>query len=144
MAHIVTNRGMQTLAVQNISTADIRALVLTTATLPTDAAIRDMNFLTDLLTGGVTEAAASGYSRQDLGVVTVTENDAGDTVTIVMSGATISTVAAGETWGAIAYYIEGASDAARILLSVDKVTTPVPTNGGNMGIPGFSWTVAQA
>lgn len=141
MAHIVTNRGLQTLSTVNIGSADIRALVVTNASLPTDAAIRDMNFVSDLLTGGVTEAAVTNYARQDLGAVTVTEVDASDNVTITTAGATMNAVAAGETWAAVAYYIEGASDAARILLSVDKVATPVATNGGNMSIPGFSWTV---
>lgn len=147
MAHILTNRGIYYLQNNAISgTTDIRAGVITNASLPSDAAIRDYNFVSELLTSGTgpaTEAAVSGYARQDLASVTLTEVDGSDWVTLTTANATMNNVAAGETWAGIFYYIEGASDAARTLLSVDKVTTPIPTNGGNVTISGLSLTIGQ-
>ena len=144
MAHTLANRGLHTLLASAISgSTDLRALVIKGA-VPTAATIRDLNTVADLLAeASVAEAAASGYSRQDLAGVTLTESDDNDNVTLVASAPTISSVAAGETWLAIAYYVEGASDAARLLISVDEPSSSIPTNGSDITLPAFSLTLAQ-
>ena len=110
------------------------------STAPGASTIRDYNFLSDV-TGAMTEAAASGYSRADLAGVTLTESDASDNVTLVATAPTWSSVAVGETWTAIAYYIEGASDSARTLISVDVPASSLVTNGGNVTGPTPTFTV---
>ena len=144
MAFTLTNRGLHTLLASAISgSTDLRALVIKGA-VPSAATIRDLNTVADLLAeASVDEAAASGYSRQDLAGVTLTEVDASDNVTLVASAPTISEVAAGETWLAVAYYVEGASDAARLLIGVDEPAASLPTNGSDVTLPALSITVAQ-
>lgn len=140
MPMTLANRGLYHLMNTAISgSTDIRAAVFNGA-VPSVASIRDMNFLSDL-TAVSTEAAASGYSRADLAGVTLTESDASDNVTLVATAPTWSSVAVGETWTHVAYYIEGASDAARVLISVDDTAADLVTNGGNVTGPTPSWTV---
>lgn len=145
MAFVFANRGLFHLMSVAISgSTDIRQAVFTDAgTPPTAAAIRDMNFLADL-TAVYTEAVVSGYARADLASVTLTESDASDNVTLTAAAPTYTAVAAGETWEAVAFYIEGASDAARVLIGVDTPASPQITNGGNITAPALSVTVAQA
>lgn len=145
MAFVWTTRGLFTIANTAISAStDIRQAVFTDAgTPPTAAAVRDMNFLADL-TAVYTEAAASGYARADLASVALTEVDGSDNVTLTAAAPTYTAVAAGETWEAAAFYIEGASDAARVLLGVDTPTSPMITNGGNITGPALSQTISQA
>lgn len=143
MAHVMTNRGLFTLLNEAVSgSTDIRAAVFVGAA-PAAATVRDYNFLSQL-TAAMTEAAAANYARQDLASVTVTENDAGDEVTLTAAAPTINDVGAGETWTTVAYYVHNASDAAAPLISVDELAVAVPTNGGNMTLPALSITVAQA
>lgn len=144
MSFVFANRGLFHLLSAAISgSTDIRQAVFTDAgTPPTDAAVRDMNFLADL-TAVYTEAAVSGYGRADLASVTLTEVDGSDNVTLTAAAPTYSSVAAGETWEAVAFYIEGASDAARVLIGVDTPAATQVTNGGNITGPALSVTVAQ-
>lgn len=140
MPHHVTNRGLFHLMNNAISAStDIRAAVFR-GTAPSAAAIRDYNFLSDL-TAAMTESTASGYSRADLAGVALAENDTPDTVTLTATAPSWTSVAAGETWTAIGYYIEGASDAARTLISVDIPSSSLVTNGGNVTGPTPLWTV---
>jgi hypothetical protein len=142
MAFVFANRGLFHLMNVAISgSTDIRQAAFTDAgTAPTAATIRDLNFL-DGLTAIYTEAAASGYARADLASVTLTESDASDNVTLTAAAPTQTAVAVGEVWEAVAYYIEGASDAARVLIGVDTPTTPITTNGGDITMPALSVTV---
>ncbi len=145
MANIVTNRGLQQITTVDFSAADIRAAVFTNAVaVPAASTVRDWNFLSDA-TGTLTEAAVTNYARMDLATLTVTENDdPTNTVTITTDDATLTSVAAGETWIAIAYYIFNASDAAAPLICVDEPAATLVTNGGNVTVPGLDLTVAQA
>lgn len=142
MAFVFANRGLfHLLSVAISGSTDIRQAAFTDAgTPPTAAAVRDMNFLADL-TAVYTEATASGYARADLASVTLTESDASDNVTLTAAAPTQSAVAVGQVWEAVAYYIEGASDAARVLLGVDTPATPITTNGGNITMPALSVTI---
>lgn len=140
MAFTMTNRGLYYLLNNAVSgSTDIRAAVFK-GSAPSAATIRDYNFLSDL-TGAMTEAAASGYSRADLASVAITESDASDNVTITAAAPSWTSVAVGETWTAIGYYIEGASDAARTLIGVDVPSSSLVTNGGNVTGPALSITV---
>lgn len=140
MAHTVTNRGLYYLLNTAISgSTDFRTAAFKGGP-PTAATIRDWNFLSDV-TGSYTEAAATNYARQDLASVTITESDASDNVTITATAPTISSVGAGETWTFVAHYVEGASDAARTLISIDAPASPLVTNGGHVTLPQFSITV---
>lgn len=141
MPMTMTNRGLYHLLNTAISgSTDLRAAVFK-GTVPATGTIRDMNFLDEVTSAGMTEAAASGYSRADLAGVTLTENDGSDNVTLVATAPSWTAVAVGETWTAVAYYIEGASDAERVLVAIDDPAEDLVTNGGNVTGPTPTWTV---
>lgn len=140
MAFTFANRGLYALLNSAISgSTDIRQAVFKGAD-PSAASIRDMNFLSDV-TAVWTEAAASGYARADLAGVALAEDDALDKVTLVATAPTYTSVASGETWTGVAYYIEGASDAARALIGIDVPASSQVTNGGNITGPALSVNV---
>jgi hypothetical protein len=112
MPHYVTTRGLYVISNTAISAStDIRAAVMK-GTTPSVASIRDLNFLSEVIATTWDEAAVAGYARADLAGVAIAENDGSDNVTITATAPTMTSVAAGETWVAIAYYIFNASDAA--------------------------------
>ena len=145
MAFTWTNNGLFEFINQAITGgSDVRALVITDAAVPLPATIRDLDTVADLLAeSGVTEAAVAGYGRTALTGFSVTQDDAGDDVDIVGTFPDL-TPAAGETWAAVGYYIEGASDAARVLLGVDEPASTFITNGGTVTPPPLSASLAQA
>lgn len=142
MAFTFANRGLYTLLNSAISgTTDLRMAVFT-GTIPAAATIRDWNFLSDVIADASSaEAVASGYSRADLAGVTLAEDDALDKVTLVATAPTWTTVAVGETWTFVAYYVEGASDAARTLIGIDAPASSIVTNGGNITGPALAVNV---
>jgi hypothetical protein len=142
MPFTFSNRGLFTLLNTAISgSTDLRQAVFT-GTVPASATIRDWNFLSEVIADASSaEAVAAGYARADLAGVTLTENDASDNVTLVATAPTYTSVASGETWTFVAYYIEGASDAARTLIGIDAPASSIPTNGGNITGPALSVTV---
>lgn len=142
MPFTFANRGLFTLLNTAISgTTDLRQAVFT-GTVPAAGTIRDWNFLSDVIADASSaEAVASGYARADLAGVTLTENDAGDNVTLVATAPVYTAVAAGETWTFVAYYVEAASDATRTLIGIDAPASSIPTNGGNITGPALSVTV---
>lgn len=140
MALTMANRGLYTALNTAVSAStDFRVLAFKT-TLPTAAAVRDMNFVSDLL-AATTEAAASGYARIDLAGVAITESDASDNVVISATAPTSAAITAGETWLGVAYYVEGASDAARPLIAVALDMASQVTNGGAIEFPALTLTV---
>lgn len=141
MPFTMTNRGLRELLAQNITGAtDLRALVFNTST-PTVAQIRDLNVVSDLL-ALTTEATASGYTRATLANLTITENDSTDQVTITADNCQWTSVASGETWLGIGYFIHtGANDGVRTLVGVDVPTSSVTTNGGSVTLTGLLITV---
>lgn len=133
-----TNRGLYYLLNNAISgTTDIRQAVYKGAA-PSQATIQDWNFVSDITS---TEAAASGYSRADLASVTLTEDDTANNVTLTAAAPTYTSVAAGETWTHVAYYIEAGADSSRTLLLIDVPASSVSTNGGNITGPALNVTV---
>ena len=137
-ASYVTNRGLQLLASADFDAIDFRALLIINEVAA--ATGRDHNFIDAVITAG-TEATCTGYARKTLAGITVTESDASDNVTLTAAAPTYTAVAVGEVWEAVAYYIEGASDAARVLIGVDTPAATVTTNGGNITGPALSVTV---
>lgn len=136
------NRGKFQLTTTAVSgTTDVRCLVITTAVTPTVAQIQDFNFVSDLL-AVATEAANAGYARVDLAGFTVTENDTNDRVDFTATAPTLTSVASGGAWLGVGYYIEGASDAARVLLAVDIPAATFTPNGGDVTLPQLVWTLS--
>lgn len=142
MAFTFANRGLYYLLNTAISgTTDLRQAVFT-GTVPAAATIRDWNFLSDVIADASSaESVAAGYARADLAGVTLAEDDASDKATLVASAPTYTSVAAGETWTFVAYYVEGASDAARTLIGIDAPASSQVTNGGNINGPALSVNV---
>jgi hypothetical protein len=143
---VIYNRGLYYLQNNAISgSTDIRALVIAGASVPGGAQDPDLNFVSELLAvSGVVEAAATNYARQDLAGVALAEDDSGDRTTLTATAPTINSVGAGETWRAVAYYIEGANDAARTLIALDTPASTLPTNGGNITLPALSIITTDA
>ena len=138
----MTTKGIQTLLAQNITTAaapDIRMIVFK-GTFPAPSAIKDLNTVADAIATTLDEAAASGYSRANAALdltITVTEDDTNDKVTITAPAPTLTSVAAGETWTAVGYYLYNAgADSTKELIGID-VPTPatIDTNGQNVTLP---------
>jgi len=142
MAFTMANRGLY--ALLNSATTgstDVRAAVFT-GTPPSAATIRDWNFLSDVIADGASaEATVSGYARQDLASFSITEDDTNDRVQLLAAAPTMTSVAAGETFSFIAYYIEGGSDAARTLIGIDTPSSTLITNGGNVTLPALTINV---
>ena len=145
MAFTWTTRGIYYLLNTAISSStDIRQAVFT-GTVPAQATIRNWDFLSDAIADASSaEAVASGYARADLASVTLTEVDASDNVTLTAAAPVYTSVAAGETWTFVAYYVEAATDATRTLLGVDAPASSQVTNGGNITGPALSATFAPA
>lgn len=141
MAVYFANKGIYTLL--NLATSgstDIRQAVFT-GSAPSQATVADYNFLSDV-TGAHTEAAASGYARADLANVTITEDDTGNKVTITADAPTYTSVASGETWTFVAYYIYNASDSSAVLICIDIPASSQVTFGGNITGPALNLSAA--
>lgn len=140
MAITYTNRGVHILGRDSAATIDLRCAVFLGA-VPTAATIRAWNFLSDVTT---TEAAVTGYSRQDVTGLTWTENDGANTNEWRSDAMVLTSVAAGETWTHVVWYIEsGGTDATREVIGVDEPTQTLVTNGDDVTLPIFSADVQQ-
>lgn len=145
MAAKFYNRGLYYFLNNAISgSTDLRCLVLAGASLPAGVKDVDLNFVSEVLAvSGAVEAAASGYARVDIASFAIAEDDAGNDVDITAAAPTMTSVAAGETWRAIIYYIEGANDAARTLVAYDEPASTLAPNGGNVTLPAFTTAVTS-
>lgn len=140
MAIHVPDKGLYTTLKDDASALDVRVAVFTDAVaLPAAATVKGWNFLGDV-TG--TEAVVSGYSRQDIADVTLTEGT--EEATLTGTGGTLTSVAAGETWAYVVWYKFNASDAAAEIICVDEPAATLITNGGNVTLPDLDLTWAQA
>lgn len=142
MPFTFANRGLFRFMNSAMSAStDIRQAVFT-GTAPSEAAIRDMNTLADLIAdAGSAESVAAGYGRADLANVQLVESDVNDNVVLSADAPVYTNVAAGETWTFVAYYIEGASDSARELIGVDVPASSQVTFGGNITGPALTVTL---
>jgi hypothetical protein len=136
MAKYWTNRGLKRITDGDLDSASLR-LAAFTGTAPAQSAIQDYNFIADLeAASGVTEAAASGYSRPTP-TFAFAEDDTNNRANLTLNGGSAVTlgtsVAAGETWTMVALFDNaGGSDAARELIWVDVLSSSLATNGSNV------------
>lgn len=143
MPFVFANRGLFHLLNVAISgSTDIRQAVFT-GTVPPAATVRDWNFLSEVIADASSaESVLAGYVRADIAGVALTELDASDTVTLVGDAPSYGAMPAGETWSFVAWFIEGASDAARTLIGVDNPASTLITNGGAVTGPALLATVS--
>lgn len=113
----------------NLPTADIRTLLITGSTLPQAALDPALDTVADLL-AVATEAVGSGYSRKAITGKSFVKDDANNKVSFDCDNLTWASLNVGQVQ-AIAFYIEGANDAARQLLSLHTSGFPKTTDGTN-------------
>lgn len=124
--------------------ATLRAAVIGTGGTITDAAIEDAATNTAIIgVNGEAEVTNSGYARQTLSGVTVTNNTTTNKVEIRATAPVISNVAAGSVWRRILYYFEvgaagSAGDATHVPLGVDTPAATLTPNGGNVTLPALT------
>ena len=142
MAFTVTNQGLEHIVANAISSSTDIRMVVFKGTVPAVATMRDWSFVSDAIASTLDEAAASGYTRPDLASVTVTASDASDNVTITAAAPVLTSVASGETWTCVGYFIQVGADTANPLIGID-VPTPstLATNGQNVTLPALLLTV---
>lgn len=137
MGFLFANRGLyKLLNAATSGSTDIRMAVFKGAP-PNAATVADYNFLSDVI-ASFTEASASGYARADLASVAIGEDDSGDKATLTAAAPTWTTVASGETWTFVAYYIYNASDSAAELIGIDDPGSDLVPNGGNVTGPALA------
>jgi hypothetical protein len=144
VAFTVTNEWLEYATANPVTAAtDIRAIVFTGA-VPAAATIRDLDTVADALATTLNEAAASGYSRPDP-TITVTPSDASDNLIISCPPPTLTSVAAGETWTAVGWYVHSGADSGNVLIGID-VPTPstLTTDGENVILPALQLVVTGA
>jgi hypothetical protein len=146
MAFTLTNKGTEFLLANAITAAtDVRIIVFT-GTVPNGATLKDLDNVAEAIATTLNEATATSASwtagRVDPGPLTITPSEVTDNVIITTPAAVLTSVTTGETWTAVGWYIEGASDTARTLIGVD-IPTPstLTTNGQNVTLPALLLTV---
>lgn len=127
------NRGKYLVASAGWPNIDVRCLILAGASVPAGAEADTLNFVSELLAvSGAVEAAEvgglTGYVRKSM-TETVVEDDTNDTANLKIGGPISYAATESGTWRAVVFYKEGASDAARELISLHTLT-PLVTNGG--------------
>lgn len=111
----------------NLDAATLKVMLLKAGT-PTP----DTNFVTDL-TPASNELTVSGYARQTLSGVTVTEDDTNDFAYVDATDPVFSSLATGETitWAILFRFVTNDTDSP-VYCNYD--VTDTPTNGGNITI----------
>jgi hypothetical protein len=121
-----------------ISSDDIRCLLLGNASVPAGAKNPDLITVADLLgVAGTYELVATNYVRKSTSR-SIAKDDAGDRVTGSLSSNITWTAIGGATNDIIrsaVFYLEGASDATRYLISLHDLTLAIPTNGADFALP---------
>jgi len=138
MANITTNQAKTNFVSGSLiwTTDDIRVGLLSGASVPAGALNPDLNDVAGLLAvSGVVECAATNYARKTTSSRTATKDVANDRANLTFANLTWASLggAVNETIRALFVYKEGASDAARTLISVHEMT-PTPTNGGDFSV----------
>lgn len=139
MAITITNRGLYLIAKDDMSLLDLRIAVFT-GVVPAAATIQDWDTLADPVASALVEAGVAGYIRTDVSGVTLTEDDTGNEVTLAADAMTLTSVAAGETWTCVAWYKENTGDTGD-LIAIDEPAATLITNGGNVTLPAFDFTI---
>lgn len=124
MAESVTNRGKYLTTHGGLNGRDLRMLVITGT--QTGVHSVDLNTVADL--DAVTSVSIH-TERVALANETITEDDANDRVNVDADSVAFA-AAPGVTAQGVAVYVEGASDAARDLVTVHTTGFPQPMDGG--------------
>lgn len=134
MAVTFTNRAKKMYGNGEIvpGTTDIRMGLLKTLAAHTN--VPDLNFVSEMEAhADFAELTAGGYARQALAGEAITEDDTNDRANIDSSDVAFGAISAGETIVGAFIFKEGASDAARELLSIHDLAS-TPTNGGSITV----------
>lgn len=134
MATVTYNRGKYRVARDGGNNLTFQALLLTVA--PAGCLSPDLNTVADVLAvATAAEANHASYARQTLGTVTITQDNTNDRVNFdaldIDFGALDQTTVA-----AVVIFVQGASDAARDVVSISTDNLPKVANGA-----GFKFTV---
>ncbi|MGE5358210.1 MAG: hypothetical protein ACM3NQ_04275 [Bacteroidales bacterium] len=137
MANVVYSRGQYALGQGRLTTsANLQVMLVTTAYV----ANMDHNTVDDGTTSDPAsyEISVSGYARQQLASLTLTEDDTNDCAYFDAADTTFQTLAAGQTVGGAVVYIYSSSGGTTSDTGQDLATflslTPTPCNGGNITI----------
>jgi hypothetical protein len=129
MANFVTNKCKYEVFTgdANLDAATIKMLLLKSSTPD-----QDKNFVTDL-TPGTNELTVGGYSRQTLGGVTITEDDANDVAYMDATDPAFTSLVTGETatWAVTFRFVTNDTDSP-VYAGYD--ITDTPTNGGTLNM----------
>lgn len=141
--HMLTNRGRLLLvqgAWDDVASTIIRVglVKLQPAAADTQGEIDDMNTVADLITtAGATECDATNYVRKNLSRTNWAEDDTNNWAQAVAAAVTWTALGGASNntiYGAFVYDAStDTNDTTRLLLSVDWLATPTPTNGGDWG-----------
>jgi hypothetical protein len=149
MAFTMTTKGVYSLLntawASGSTTPDLRMIVFKGTALTTGA-IQDLNTIADAIATTLDEATATGYTRANANLdltITVTEDDTGNLASITAPAPTLTSVASGETWTCVGYYIRTTGADTDVLIGID-VPTPstLATNGQNITLPALLLNVA--
>jgi hypothetical protein len=132
MASWWTNKGKADLAKTDPTAATLRILLVNTAPA-SQAAAADLNFVADVVAG---ELSGTGYARQTLAGVTVTEDDTNDRAILdATDPATYAGINAGTIAGAWIYRRVGGADSDAVDVLWCWIDTPdLVTNGGDVNV----------
>ena len=132
MASYWTNKGKADLAGQDPTAATLRIMLVNTAPASA-AAAADLNFVADV---AANELAGTGYARQTLSGVTVTEDDTNDRAILdATNPATYTAINAGTIAGAWIFRRVGASDSNAVDVLWCFLDVPdLVTNGGDVNV----------
>lgn len=128
MGNFVFNQALGAVAEKIRDGANIQVLILATAGIETDAVLKDLDTVTQLVAGTTNEVTNGGYARKSISnaSVTLTVSDASDNATVDIADQTWTGVAAGDGWNdAVTCEDVGGADTSRVPLTQhDFVLTP--------------------
>lgn len=114
------------------------AVLLVAAGLEADGALRDHDTLAAILAATNDEATFAGYARQTVTGITVTVDDAGDTVTVDFDTVSWSPTS-GQSLGKVVFAYDpdttGGTDADLIPLWADDYVLDTPSSGSISYVP---------
>jgi hypothetical protein len=139
MANVVTNAAKTDFVTGALPwvSGDVRVgLLVGASAIPAGCLDPDLNDVAGLLAvSGATECTATNYARKTTSSRSATKDTVNDRVNVDFANVTWTSLggAVNNTVQALFVYLEGASDAARRLVSVHELTA-TPTNGGDFTV----------
>lgn len=128
MGNFVFNQALGAVAEKIRDGANIQVLILATAGIETDAVLKDLDTVTQLVAGTTNEVTNANYARKSISnaSVTLTVSDASDNATVDIADQTWTAIGAGDGWNdAVTCEDVGGADTTRVPLTQhDFVLTP--------------------